>query len=112
MFHRRESSAPAMCLSSTSGISRTTCTVRGWSLSSEDLIAVFISVRVGSEDLGCLFRLCMCSAAHFCDCSICERGEDSSNRRRQLRAPFGAGGLHTQQHDFGSPICQNPERYQ
>jgi hypothetical protein len=54
----------------------------------------------------------MWSAAQLCDCSICERRQDSRNRWRQTYAPFRACWLHTQQHYLGSLICQNPERYQ
>jgi hypothetical protein len=50
--------------------------------------------------------------AHFCDCSIHERRQDSRNRWRQLCAPLSASWLHAQQHYLGSSICQNPERYQ
>ena len=69
------------------------------------------SVLVDARILGCYFRLCIWSAVHFCDCSICERRQDSRNRWRQLCAPFNACWLDAQQHYLGSSICQNPERY-
>jgi hypothetical protein len=52
----------------------------------------------------------MCSAAHFCNGSICECRQDSRNRWRQLCAPFGGCWLHAQQNYLGSSTCQNPER--
>lgn len=59
-----------------------------------------------------VIRLRMRSTAQFCYRSICERRQDSRNRRRQLCAPFNARWLHAQQHYLGSSLCQNPERYQ
>src|ERR1019366_2962893 len=37
-------------------------------------------VLVDATVLGCYLRVCMWSAAQLCDCSICERRQDSRNR--------------------------------